>query len=421
MALTLTPALRSRQPVVTASNLPIPIDYRATNTGTSDGRPADAGNNIVLGDITTVPFQELYGLLSTLSPEQRMQLAQQLKNLPPGKETTAKIAIFFKTWAQLDAKAAMTAALSFKTLETMTAAINSVIEGADATTAAALALSINEMPPGALSLGQKSDFLGKAVTKWGQVDPTAAAKFLDSIGSDGPNFIGAWRSVAENWAAFDPAAALAWIDGHIDAKNTKFVVSAAVRAYYENDPRAAEAYVSSHVDQPGHQQLASLIADRIWKDDPQRAKDWVSQLSNVDARRYGNHSIAMQVASTDPQAASEWAASLSEAERGFVINAAVGAWARKDPQAAAQWLSGLTGTVRDEAISSYSIRVAAQDPTAALTWASSVSDPATREMSVQRIVVSWAKRNPGEAKAWIQKSSLTDVQKTHLTNSLRSR
>ena len=381
----------------------------------------DEKNKILLGDITKVPFQELYGVLSSLSSEQRQQLAQQLKDLPPGKETTARIAIFFKTWAQLDAKGAMVAALSFKTLETMTAAISSVIEGTDAASAAALVISINEMSPGALSLGQKSDFLGKAVTKWAQVDPTAAAKFLDSTGSDGPNFVAAWRSVAENWAAFDPAAALAWVDGHIDAKNTKFVVAAAVRAYYENDPHAAEAYVSSHADDPGHQQLASLIADRIWKDDPQRAKDWVSQLSNVDARRYGYHSIAMQAASTDPQAASAWAASLPEAERGFAVNVAVGAWVRKDPQAAAQWLSGLDGGVRDEAISSYSIRVAAQDPTAALTWASSVSDPALREMSVQRIVVSWARRSPGEAKAWIQNSSLTQLQKTHLTNSLRSR
>jgi len=326
--------------------------------------------------------------------------------------------LFFKTWAQFDAKAAMTAALSFKSPEIMSVAIDSIIAGADATVASKLALSINDA---SLSPAEKSGFLGKAVTKWAQVEPISAAKFLDSIRSDGLNFIAAWRSVAENWAASDPAAALAWVDSHVNAQNTKFAVAAAVRAYLANDPGAAEAYVAAHADEPDHQQLASLIADHISREDPQRAKEWVSQLSNPEARRYGNHSIAMRAVLTNPQAATEWAATLPDAERGLAINVAVGEWAKKDPQAAAQWLSGLSGTLRDEAISSYSMRVAAQDPTAALTWASSVSDPAMQEMSVQRIVASWAKRNPSEAQAWIQNSSLPDAQKTRLMASLRHR
>ena len=41
--------------------------------------------NILLGDIVTVPFQELYGVLSTLSPQQLNDLATQLKSLPPAK------------------------------------------------------------------------------------------------------------------------------------------------------------------------------------------------------------------------------------------------------------------------------------------------------------------------------------------------
>jgi hypothetical protein len=315
-------------------------------------------------------------------------------------------------------KPALTAALSFKTPEFMSVAIDSIIAGADATVASNLALSINDAP---LPPGQKSDFLGKAVTKWAQVEPISAAKFLDSIGSDGPNFVAAWRTVVENWAPSDPLAALAWVDGHTNARNTKFVLSAAVRAYWESDPRGAEAYVASHADLPDHGGLAALIARGIWEENPDRAKEWVSQLSNADARRSGYHSIAMQAGQTNPQAASEWAATLPESERWFAINSAVGAWARKDPQAAAQWLEGLSGTLRDEAVASYSIRVSAQDPTAALGWASSISDPAMRDTWMQNIVRSWSKRNPSEAKAWIQSSSLTDVQKTRLANSLRSR
>src|SRR5256885_14310105 len=55
--------------------------------------------NILLGKIVTGPFQELFGVLSALSPHQLNELALQLQNLPPGKETNAKVAVFFKAWA----------------------------------------------------------------------------------------------------------------------------------------------------------------------------------------------------------------------------------------------------------------------------------------------------------------------------------
>ena len=63
--------------------------------------------NILLGDIVTVPFQELYGVLSTLSPQQLNDLVAQLKALPAGKDTNAKMAAFFKAWAHFDPIAAL--------------------------------------------------------------------------------------------------------------------------------------------------------------------------------------------------------------------------------------------------------------------------------------------------------------------------
>src|SRR5256714_12424619 len=66
--------------------------------------------NILLGDIVTVPFQELYGVLSTLSPQQLNELAGQLKALPPGKDTNSKVAAFFKARVHFDPVAALRAA-----------------------------------------------------------------------------------------------------------------------------------------------------------------------------------------------------------------------------------------------------------------------------------------------------------------------
>ena len=55
-----------------------------------DARPgsryaaAEEASRIILGDVTRVPFQELYSVLSVRSPEELAKIAQQLNALPPG-------------------------------------------------------------------------------------------------------------------------------------------------------------------------------------------------------------------------------------------------------------------------------------------------------------------------------------------------
>src|SRR3982751_6014706 len=97
----ISPARRSASTVVQTSE--------GSSAGTTKVKPKSGSRresetkhpNILLGDIMTVPFQELYGVLSTLSPQQLDELAAQLKNLSAGKETNAKVTAFFKAWAHL--------------------------------------------------------------------------------------------------------------------------------------------------------------------------------------------------------------------------------------------------------------------------------------------------------------------------------
>src|SRR2546423_15321665 len=121
---------------------------------------------ILLGNIVTLPFQELYGVLSALSPQQLNELAAQLKNLPAGKETNAKIAAFFKAWAHLDPVAALRAAAGFKISEAKTTAVQSVITSADAAQAEALAKQIQEWPADVLTHEQRNGFLNPLLVKW---------------------------------------------------------------------------------------------------------------------------------------------------------------------------------------------------------------------------------------------------------------
>lgn len=87
--------------------------------------------DVVLGDIITVPFQELYGVLSTLPRARLNELVNQLAKLPPGQQTESKIAAFFRAWAHFDPVAALRASSLFGNAQSRTTAAEAVIEGAD--------------------------------------------------------------------------------------------------------------------------------------------------------------------------------------------------------------------------------------------------------------------------------------------------
>jgi hypothetical protein len=370
-------------------------------------------NKIVLGNIITVPFQELYGLLASRSQEEVTQLAEQLRELPPGRETNMKIGVFFKAWAHLDPKAAFAAATGLKTADSRAAAIGAIIDGADPIAASSLAQSVVALSPDAFPIGQRAGFLGLAVSKWSEVDPVAAAKFLDASGTNDRALMGTRAGIARNWAASDPQAALAWAQKSSEEPGARFAVSAAITGWWHADPRAAEAYVASHLDTVGMDAVMSLTR-QIFGQDPQRAKDWANQLPSAEARRSATSFLAMQMANSDPKSAAEWVLTLPDELRDRAIPGVVGTWAHRDPEAAAGWINGLSGPSRDQAVSAYGFSLSNKDPNTALAWAATIGDETARTRSVQRIVTDWLRRHPAEATAWIQKSTLADTEKARL-------
>lgn len=378
--------------------------------------PADKShaeqNKIILGNIATVPFQELYSVLSTRSAKEMAELAAQFNDLPPGRETKTKITTFFTAWAHLDAKAALTAAIALKNTDAKDAALTAVVRGADAIAAKSLVEVVSQLPSDALPVWQKNKSLNSALTKWSELEPAAAAKFLDQYPKD-REFLGARMMIAQNWAAADPAAALAWAAAQGDGREARISKSGVIAGWWDADPRAAEAYVAEHADTLGFQPVMQ-IASQLYKQDPQRAKEWASSLSTVEARRAATTNIAMQMSESDPKAASEWAATLPDELRARTLQGVVSRWARNDSRAVGEWINGLNGAVRDEAVTAFSSTLAPSDPTTALTWATTLSDPTRRSTAVDFLVSGWMRRSPNDAKVWIQNSALPEPEKTRL-------
>lgn len=392
---------------------PVVASNEASVTQTSAPASKAEADKIVLGNIATVPFQELYSVLSARSAKEMAELAAQFNDLPPGRETKNKITTFFTAWAHLDAKGALTAAISLKTVDAKDAAIAAVVRGADAIAAKSLVEVVSQLPSDVLPAWQKTRSLNGALSKWSEVEPAAAAKFLDQIPSKDRELFGARMMIAQNWAASDPTAALAWAAAQSDGREARISMSGVISGWWDADPRAAEAYVSEHADKLGIEPVMR-IASQLYKQDPQRAKDWASSLPTAETRRMAATNIAMEMSNSDPKAASEWAATLPDEVRGRTLEGVISRWARNDSAAVGEWINGLNGGVRDEAVSAFSATMAARDPATALTWATTVSDPARRTAAVDRLVSGWLRRNPNDAKTWIQNSALPDPEKTRL-------
>ena len=380
----------------------------------SDSADASAASKIILGDIAKVPFQELYTVLSARSPAELAQIAQQLNDMPDNVETGRKIAAFFKAWAHFDPHSAFASAVTLKTTEARARALSSVVQAADATAMPFVARAINELGDESLPPDQKRGILGNAATKWSEVDPPAAAKFLQSVTAGAGTFFGDTHAIAENWGAIDPQAALAWAQeqdrGH---SHINFATNGAIAGWWSKDPRAAEAYVAAQAGGPNKQAAANL-ASRIAHTDPQRAAEWVTQLPDAEARRMANASIAMQFSGTDPKGATEWALALPADDRGYALSATIENWSRADPQAAADWANALPEAERDTAVVAYSGTTAYRDPAAALAWAATINDTGKRQKSIQRIFTDWVQRSKDDATAWVQNSQLPEDQKARL-------
>ena len=390
---------------------------RGTAVSSSSSQNNFERSKILLGEIDTVPFQELYGVLSQQTSAELQQLAQQLDDLASGKTTTGKIAAFFKAWAHLDPAAAFKAASKLKAAEARDTAIAATLSGADASASGSLAQALVDLPDGVLSAMNKAGSLGMIIGKWSDVDAPAAAKFFDQHSQKGMQFTLAGSSIARNWAASDPAAAITWATQHPEGPLGGSALSGAISGWWQKDHAAAEGYALAHANDSDAMQLMVALLGEISRDNPQRAIAWVAQIPNAEIRRSSETMLASMWSINDPRAASEWAANLPNEQSARALGSTMSFWAQTDPQAASQWLETLSGTKRDNAIGAFSSGIVSKDPLTALKWVESIGDPTIRDRTLKEVVVQWRALDPVAAKTWIQNSSLSEADKKQLLGS----
>lgn len=365
---------------------------------------------VALNKIAGASFREVADLLSGRSPREIAQLAQQLQDLRPGADPS--ISLFYRSWAQMDAKAALSSALTMRHEWAKSAALRAVVDGINPSDAEGIVTTLAQLRDSAVPVGLREQLVGKGITKWSERDPQAAAVFLDTSHPDAPSET--WREVASNWAAADPRAAMEWARNQQSSEASRDALQGAISGWYQNDAVGAADYAKTHLAETGGTQMAGIVANRMALQDPTKAAGRATELSSAEARRRTEITVAFPWALSDPQAASQWAATLQPSEQAAVAGVVAGAWARTDPQNAARWIESLPPTAKDSALNSYSFALAPTDPATALGWALTVADDNVRAGTARQIASDWLLRDPAAATRWIESSPLPPESKADL-------
>ncbi len=315
--------------------------------------------------------------------------------------------------------------------------------------------ALMNLPP-----GRRRDALAAhLLVRIGGSDPVGALALSEGIGHAGSRE-SARRRIVENWAATDPAAALAWIessDNMIPGRLSMERYESWIEGYARTDPSGAKAYVLA-LPEDGRADLfkkremmeriieTQMEAGRIpaalasleglpdgavreealeelysgWADeDPVAASEHF--LANRE--RFGDRGVAGLVrswAESDPGAAAGFVEGLGVGDPSFevAVSSLIERWSRYDLEAPAQWLNELPAAPEvDRAVALYSMRASAEDPEGAMTWAESISSADTRMRVMRRVAGNWGEVDPEGLETYLQSSDFDEETREQLRKS----
>lgn len=296
-------------------------------------------------------IQEILGQLAETEPMAALELANEIDSLRDNNSARVQI---LETWGRNDPSAAIawaTSALANEPARTRDSLLTAIYEGyAETDPAAAFQQAL--LIDGDDRL--KNRVLGEVIETQIRNGGLNAAKLTVDQLSDTQLQNSLRRELVDEWAAFDPEAAAAYVGSLGEDAGTN-VKNALVSEWAESDPAAAAAWLSSL--------------------DPE-----------------------------DPAVAQGSASIIRE-------------WTRYDLAASAEWLNSLPASPElDRAVVSYTFRAAEEDPATAMTWAESIGNDRRRNWMMERVSATWKEQSPDTFQKYLSTTELSDEQRSRMEN-----
>jgi hypothetical protein len=320
-------------------------------------------DRIIIREIATVPFSELYDLLKSASREQLIAWARDMDRMPRGPRQRAAVAAYYKSLIQVDHRAAIEAVLHAENLNMRDVAIVSLMKAAPESIWGELAEMIEQLPhPRRLHSFSPVDPL----SNWSRVDPVAVSKFIEKHPDS------SLYALLYNWGAIDPAAAREWLERD-SSHQTEEAFHAYLTGWAEVDRAAAMEYAVANSTRANFKGAVNDLAYYLFRVSPDDASRLMSLLPPDQAK------AAMKVVADNttsiilhapedyqrpPDLVARWMATQPVNLWKDDIGGVLWGWMRDDADAATGWLGQLQPNVRDAALADFCRRSpeSADDP-----------------------------------------------------------
>lgn len=287
---------------------------------------------------------------------------RQLQEIPAGPARNQLLASFLERWAQLDGRSAIAFATSVPSSQEQSAAVSAVLKGWSKQLPQEAWNWVIERVQGSR---RAEPWLEIILTNLARTDLRTALTLLNQLPSERFQEAMARVVMDQILATEGPRQALGWLTEFPEGAQEAVATSVA-QAWAATEPQAAAAWLEGSFPEAG-EALMEVVRQWVFMD-PQAAADWAWESIPRD-----------RLSSTMVLVAEEWIAS-------------------SGPVPLAQWLNERgPDLVLDGAIEALALATSEVNPATALVWAQSVTDTETRSMLEIYISREWLRQDPAEA------------------------
>jgi hypothetical protein len=313
-----------------------------------------AQDKIIMRDIATVPFSELYDVLKAASREQLLAWAHDLEQMAEGPRRTAALKTYYKSLVQIDPAIALTAVAQIKEKGIQQQAASALLTTAPESIWGDLAEFFETIP-------FPRDSWENPIRNWSRVDPVAVSHFIENhpknLAKDERDDDRVITLLGE-WAEIDPSAAKEWLDAD-PVRQTEEALTTWVMGFAEHDRPAAANFLIAHATEENFTEAIRRFSYGLFLDARDQMMSFVFQLPTEQAHM-AVQNVADKTAAffihdpgdyqRPPAEVAPWLVTLPTEFWTGAIGKVIGEWLLLDAPPAIRWVEQMAPRERDIAL-----------------------------------------------------------------------
>jgi hypothetical protein len=371
-------------------------------------------DRIIIRDIATVPFSELYDVLKSAPREQLLAWARDLDRMPRGPRQRAAVNAYYKSLVQVDHRAAIDAVMRAENLNMREIALDAITKAAPESIWGDLAEMTTVLP-----YPKRGNTREDIIWNWSAVDPVAAAQFISDHpvqGEDGRLF-----SLMCNWGEINPEQAWEWLEAD-PSRQTEDAFRALVSGWADKDREAAIQFVLANAL---HAEFNKAI-DELAYDFVRKAKDAATRLmlrlppdkakGALDHIAHISTGVILGLPDgyqRPPDEVARWMITLPVDLWNDAIGNVAEGWLKKDGASATSWLNQLQPDLHDAAIASLCRTAGSESVEQVLTLGETIIDRKLRDRALGQMARNLGETREESLKA-VDELPISEEQKAYL-------